>query len=313
MVQDTDKATPGANTALSAEAVAGLEWLGRLAHQGARLFTDESGEASASDTTGGNATGGNTAGSAMLAGLATGAVETIGNLEARYDLPALAEELLGTLDALRRSGLLQRLRDNAAFINDSLDVITPLAGTLVQRLQALPLAQRQAELARLSQLWQRLLALEAFWREHLAGETVQRLIRLGEFFAEHEVEQTVGETLVLLQRLSDNGVLQQLGDLGDWFAGLEDSVNIEALLATWVQEGRKLPLARLRQLAQGVQQAMDAAHEDETRLGGMRGLMHLLGDREVQRGLRLLSTLPAYLEQQNGLDVSDSAGSASRH
>lgn len=219
-----------------------------------------------------------------------------GDWYARYDLPQLVESTLGALDALRRAGLLDAVRDNAAFIADSWQLLQPQLAQLVETAGTIPWQRLQQHAQRLDRLLVQLDAVATFVDDHLADKLTGLGVELGALWAQTEADATLRESLETLAALRRNGTLRRLRDASDQLDALVRSVDLDALASDFVKvdAGGKGGLAQvvglLRALDQVVQQAPSAR-------GGLGGLVKLLRDPEVQQGMEVIARLPAALKQ----------------
>ncbi|MEJ2059521.1 MAG: DUF1641 domain-containing protein, partial [Gammaproteobacteria bacterium] len=143
-------------------------------------------------------------------------------------------------------------------------------------------------------------AVSAFIDQHLAGDLAALAVQLTEFVQQNETDAALGDLLTTLGKLHRNGTLRRLGDLSDLLAGVEESVDLVALLGDVVHDADKLSVGKALQMMKSAEQAFeDAQHAgDHQDYGGWRGLLHLMSDKDVQKGLRLISILPGYLEKR---------------
>jgi hypothetical protein len=115
-------------------------------------------------------------------------------------------------------------------------------------------------------------------------------------FARREaLGESLQDLLHTLGHLHRNGSLAWLRDMSDYLEDLEQQRLPGSLAGQGIGSAASLS-DRARKLLQGVHSAMDDAASDADHLGGVKGLLHLLRDPEVQRGLRALAVLPTYLE-----------------
>lgn len=240
-----------------------------------------------------------------LAGPTTAGIDRLGKLYARYDLVELADKLIATVDALERAGLLRLLRDNAEFIGDSLDTLVPVLSKWLGDIAQRPIDDLKADVETLFKTLRRLRLMGDFVEENLAGELTAGTVRLSGFLQENETDQAIGELVVLLGRLHRNGLLTRAGDLADYLAGLTEGTDVESLTGRMVQDAPRQRLEQLSWLIRSAEQAMNDMQEDDAQLGGVSGLIHLLRDKDVQKGLRMLSVLPGYM---NGKRTTNGSG-----
>jgi len=240
-----------------------------------------------------------------LAGPATESLDRLGRLHARHDLLELGENLIATVDALERAGLLRLVRDNAEFIGDSLDTLIPMLSQWMEQLGQLPVEELKADVEMLFKTLRRLRLMGDFVEENLAGDIVANTVRISGFMQDNQTDQAIAELLVLVGKLHRNGLLNRAGDMADYLAGMTEGTDAESLAGSMVEDASQLHFEQLSRLLHGAERAMDDVQNDASHLGGITGLMHLLRDKEVQKGLRMLSVLPGYM---NGKPTTNGSG-----
>lgn len=223
--------------------------------------------------------------------------QAAGRAYAMHDLPALAEEIIETLAAWREAGLLRLLRDNAQPLGEVLALLAPLAGELVTRLRTLPAERLRDEIAQWQTIYTKVQAARGFLDGALAEELTAQLVNAGRFWQENNLEDALGDLLDTVVHIHESGMFARLREMADYLDASDRAFDRSALMADLVKAADSTPLRRVVQLMTGLDQAIDDAGRDEARLGGTGGLFHLLRDKQVQKGLRTLSVLPAYLEQ----------------
>lgn len=233
-----------------------------------------------------------------LSGVATEGLNRLGELAARRDLPKLAEQLFTTLDALERAGMLRLIQDNAEFVGNSIDTLLPILSQWMTELTRMPVDELKADLAAAFKTLRRVRLLGDFVDEHLAGALTSNVVHTSEFLQRNQTDQALIDMLVLLGRMHRNGTLSSLGDFSDYLAGLTEGTDPESLAGNMVQDAPHRRLEQLMRWVHSVESAMQEIEDDDAQLGGFSGLMHLLRDKEVQKGLHMLSILPTYLDRQ---------------
>ena len=222
-----------------------------------------------------------------------------GDWYARYDLPALAESTLGALDALHRAGLLDAVRDNAAFVAESLATLTPMLGQWTEAAKNIPWQRLQQHARTADRLLTQLEAISTFIDQHLAGKLVELGVEMGQLWADTEADTSLREALETLAVLRRNGTLRRLRDASDQLDALLKSVNLDALASDFVQVGGdgKGGMVEVVALLLNLLRALDqAARSAPTAKGGLGGLLKLLRDPEVQQGMEVIARLPAALQ-----------------
>ncbi|HKK05509.1 MAG TPA: hypothetical protein VKA50_06630 [Gammaproteobacteria bacterium] len=223
--------------------------------------------------------------------------QTAGEVYAEHDLPALAREVIETIAAWREAGLLQTLRDNARPIAETLALLAPLTGELIAQLRDLPLDKLRDELGEWQTLYAKLKAARAFFDDEVADALTGQLVEAGRFWQENDLEATLTDLLRTVARLHESGMLARIRELADYLDASAQDLDRPALVTDLVKAADKTQLHRMGQFMEGLDQAMEDAGRDEGHLGGTGGLLHLLRDKQIQKGLRTLFILPVYLEQ----------------
>ena len=233
-----------------------------------------------------------------LAGPAGAKLERLGEFDAEHNLTELTAAFIQAVNALNQAGLLHLIRDNAQFIADSLEVIAPLAAQWMEQLSRLPADEFKTDAAFALRLLRKTRLLGEFAQQHLAGELTGNMNEATEFIQRNQTDKALAELLVQLGRLHRSGMLTRLGDLAEYLSGLEEGSDFRKLAGSMVDAAPEGTLGQLPQLLHGLDQVVRDTREDESRLGGYSGLIHLLRDPQVQKGLRMLAQLAAHLEQQ---------------
>lgn len=233
--------------------------------------------------------------SGPFAGPLTGMVNRSMALATRYDTGALAEELLDTTEALRASGLLTLLRDNAELIAESIRQLTPLLAKLPNNLADLPLSDLGNGLSRLHAWLDKADVLGAYVSENFAGPAVGWSVEAVDFARREELSDSLVDVLKTVGHLHRNGTLSWLREISDTVELRRLARLLDGVAGDGVSSAASIS-ERARTLFKGVQDAMHDAEEDSGHLGGIGGLLHLLRDSEVQQGLRALAVLPTYLD-----------------
>lgn len=233
-------------------------------------------------------------------GPATAALGRLGELDSRHDLATLTEKFVQTVDTLEQAGLLRLLRDNAEFIANTVDVLAPLAVQWLEQLSRLPADELRQDVAFALEALRKTRLLTEFAREHLGEELTARAIEAVRFVQHNQADEALTEMLVQLGRVYRSGMLARLGGLAEYIAGLEEGTDFRHLAGSLVDvvpdEGLE-GLGVLTKLLSGIDQAVKKAQQGGDELGGYAGMLHLLRDADVQKGLRVLTLLPTYLER----------------
>jgi hypothetical protein len=236
--------------------------------------------------------------SGPFAGPMTGALDRTLGMANRHDIGDLAEAVLDTAEALRASGLLALLRDNADLLAQSIRLLVPLLARLPETLNGLPLEELKQDVERLHRLMDKTDLLGEYVAEYFAGPAVRMSVDAADFARREALGESLRDLLQTLGHLHRNGSLAWLRDISDYLEDREQQRLLGSLAGQGIDGAASLT-ARTHKLLRGVQSAMDDAAADADQLGGVKGLLHLLRDADVQRGLRALAVLPAYLEDGN--------------
>ena len=217
-------------------------------------------------------------------------------LYGRYDLPALAENLLAAVQALQDSGALAFVRDNADLINGLLTQLPALTEALSGQLKDRSPAELQRQWTELMSVVQSVNAVSDFVREHLTPSTIETVVRAGQFLQDHQTDEALLDLLRTVGHLHRNGTLNALCELSDYVSASVTPLDRGALVENLLQELQDSSLARMLRLAESFDQAVAESRRDDGHYGGVSGLFHLLREPQVQEGLRMLATLPNRLE-----------------
>ncbi len=226
-----------------------------------------------------------------------------GNWNERYDLEGSMVELLDTLKVLRESGILSLIRENAAFMTESVALLSPFIPGIITKLKEVPFADFLSALQLFGELIPKLNATLEFLKGPAGGAIVAKLKELGDIWQETAADSTIVEALRLLKQLQDDGNLQRVADLSRQIGLFAETIDLETLLGQFIRENQNSPLlnsaASLLQTGKLMAAALaDAAeHEATGKAGGISGLYHMLKDPDVQRGMRVVAVLPVYLEK----------------
>ena len=227
-----------------------------------------------------------------------------GDWNERYALDESLRELLETVQALCAAGVLRLLRENAAFVMESLDLLRPLLPKLLEILKSVPLEELVAAGRSLAELLPKVQALIHFLQGAAGQDLVRALRRAGDLWEETRADESVVATLKLLRRLQEDGNLERLADLSEQIGLLAETIDLSALVGNLIEENRDNPLlssfAALVHLGKSLSHALAESAEHAAKgdhRGGISGLYHMLKDPEVQRGMRVVAALPVYLEK----------------
>ncbi len=233
------------------------------------------------------------------AGPATAALDRIGELDGQYDLVALTEKLIDTVSALDRAGLLDLIRDNAQFVSDSMEVLRPMATQWMERIREVPVDELKADAAFALDMLHKARLMASFIEANLSGGLTGKTVELTAFIEQNQTDKALAEAFVQLGRIYRSGLLARLGDLSEYIAGLEEGTDLESQVGSVVKAIPGDTLGTSFKLLRSVSKAMAGIQEDpHEKLGGFSGLLHVMRDKEVQKGLRLLARTAGRIDEQ---------------
>ncbi len=227
----------------------------------------------------------------------------VGQWNEHFEWEAGIGELLETIRVLHEAGVLRRVRENAAFVSETLQLLAPLAPKMLEALQAIPIAEWVAAAQGLGSLLSRVEDVLNFFKGPAGSALVAKLEELGGLWEETAADTTVRTTLRALKQLREDGDLQRLADIGRQIGLLAGSTDMESWIGPFIKQvGDGSTLTSVVQMARSgkaMAQAFAEAieHEPQEQMGGLSGLYHMLKDPDVQRGLRVAAVLPTYLEK----------------
>ncbi|MET0028090.1 MAG: DUF1641 domain-containing protein [Candidatus Thiodiazotropha sp.] len=234
--------------------------------------------------------------SGPLAEPASGSITRFMNLATQHDLPEITESLVETLEALHHSGLLKVIAQNADLIAGSIQLLVPLIGTLTEQIDRQPWQQIKQDQQRLHELLDKVEILQTTMRQQFAGPAVRWSVDAVNFAQQETLGESIKDLLQTLGHLHRNGSLAWLRNTSDYLDRDTQAQLLAELTSPQVADRAAGIPAKARRLLQQLQAAVDDASQDTPNLGGIKGLIHLLRDPEVQRGLRVLAVLPGFLD-----------------
>ncbi|MHB8886592.1 MAG: hypothetical protein ACYC5H_16215 [Methylovirgula sp.] len=217
-------------------------------------------------------------------------MQRAGDLFEKHDLLGLLDDVLATLGALRSSGLLAIVRDNAAFVAESWQQLQPVALQLLDATQQVPWATLKQDLATLSDLLSKLHAIDAFFSTHLASRATETVVELGELWQRTELDAALRDVAETLGALHRDGNLGRLQDASALLAGVLQNSELDGIIAgihKSMNDGAAvtaLPsmLRTLGELARTWQQSQSALNDANAPKGGWIGLFRILRDPGTQ-------------------------------
>ncbi|MGC9239880.1 MAG: DUF1641 domain-containing protein [Acidithiobacillus sp.] len=238
-----------------------------------------------------------------------------GDWNERYAVDDSLQEVLETVKALREAGVLRLLRENAAFVVESLDLLRPLLPKLLDTLKTVPMEELITALRSLAEILPKAQALFAFLQGAAGQDLVRALRRAGDLWEETRADESIVAALKLLRRLQEDGNLARLADLSEQIGLLAQTIDLPALVGSLIEENRDNPLlnsfAAAMHLGKSLSQALAESAEHAAKgdhRGGLGGLYHMLKDPEVQRGMRVVAALPVYLEKSGVIPARSGTG-----
>ena len=226
-----------------------------------------------------------------------GIVQQLGQSYADYDIPTLLTSLLETLKAYQESGLLKKAQDNAALINDSIELLTPLTSELLEKLKDFPFAEIKQELADFHAFYKKIAVTRDFVEKYVASELNQYLVDGARFWQENELQESVADLLTTISHLHKTGAFTRMREFADYLASATEEINFEALIKDSIATMKHINLSKVEHFSESLDYAMEDATRNESSMGGAAGLFRLLRSKDVQKGLRTLSVLPIYLDK----------------
>ena len=227
----------------------------------------------------------------------TGAVQELSQSVSDYDLPTLLISALESLKAYQESGLLKKAQDNAALINDSIDLLTPLTGELVEKLKEFSFAEIKQELTELRTVYKKIAISWQLLEKYFVPEISQNLIDSAAFWQENELQDSLADFLKTVSHLHKTGTFERIREFSDYLAVVNEQIDFDALMKDSIAAIKNVNLDKVGRLSESLDKAMEDASRHESTMGGASGLFRLLRNKDVQKGLRTLSILPVYLDK----------------
>ena len=227
----------------------------------------------------------------------------LGQWDEQYHLVESLEEILGTLDCLRETGILRWLRENADFLRDNAQLLQGFLPTILDRAREIPWSVLPQLLELTAALLPRVQAILEFLQSDAGTDLVAALKRGGDLWEETRPDESLVAVLRLLRQLQEDGNLERIAERSRQIGLMAQAIPVESLLGQWMQEQQQGPLftslAAFVHSGKAMAKALaDAAeHEEQGKAGGIAGLYHMLKDPDVQRGMRAVAVLPVYLEK----------------
>ncbi|MBU2753517.1 DUF1641 domain-containing protein [Acidithiobacillus sp. CV18-2] len=227
----------------------------------------------------------------------------LGEWNERYELETSIEELLSSVYALRRAGVLQWVTDNAEFLRDNVELIRGFVPQILDVVRDIPWATLVQAMQTLGDVMPKVQAFQEFLQTGAGNDLVAQLKKLGDLWEETRADESIVAALRVLRQLQEDGNLQRVADLSRQIGLLAETIPLESLLGQLMQEQEKGPLmtslGTLLHSGKAMAKALEdaAEHEAQGKAGGISGLYHMLKDPDVQRGMRVVAVLPVYLQK----------------
>lgn len=239
------------------------------------------------------------------------AAQKAGDFYERHDVVGLADEVLSTLGALRDSGLLAAVRDNAAFLAESWQQLQPMLQQLLPLAQSIPWATLKQDMAMLMALLEKLRAFGEFFDQHLAAQTAETLSELGDLWQRTQLDAALRDAALTLGALHRDGTLARLRDLSGLLAGVAQNSEFDSLAHGAIEAAAKAQaLAALPQLVQNLNKMAEAWMATERTaqppVGGIGGLLRIVRDPSLQRLMQRMAAMA------HAIDPAAPANGASR-
>jgi len=215
----------------------------------------------------------------------------------RNDVPELLHDVLATLRSLRDSGVLDLLRENADLFMQTLELARTLLDAAWSRLDGLDLEAVRNDVQFAAATLRRARTVSEFVDANLSEDLAAQLSTVLELASREDLTGTLGDTIRTLAHLRANGTLELLRESSDYLTDAIGSVDRRELVPELVRRFEQLPLRKLSRLGGATERALADARRESDELGGVRGLLRLLTDRQVQTGLVALASLLRELEQ----------------
>lgn len=240
----------------------------------------------------------------------TEAVQNIGNLFERHDIPGLLVELASTANALRQSGLLAFVRNNAAWITESGGQLSPLLLQGLQSAREIPWDTLRQDMATASALVSKLHTLAEFYEQYWAAHMTEKLVDIGTLWQQQNLDEALLDAAKTLSALHRNGSLALARDLSAILSDMAQNSGADNLAASAVQklEGMQglaqlpLLLKTLGDVAQAWQHSAEEVHGPDTPKGGLVGMVKLLRNPAVQEFVQRIIVTAQHVEPSAAYD-----------
>lgn len=218
---------------------------------------------------------------------------------AQYDFPALAQSVLEAANALHQAGWFAYVRDHAEFVANSLETLEPLLAKWMEAAGKLPVEKLRADLEWLVEQLSRGREISEFVKMKWSPELVEYVVAGTRYVQEKELVPALRDLVELLSKLHQAGLYEKLGQVAEFAGRLDEGVDIELLAGQMVHKIPPDSLDMIKQMLGGAKEALEEVGAHEKEFGGIKGLLYLLRDKNVQKGLHVMATVPAWLSDHN--------------
>lgn len=145
-------------------------------------------------------------------------------------------------------------------------------------------AEQWQALGRLADRYQRVEDAGGFVARQFGGALTERTLELAELVQDPNFARTLRELNQTLTVLAETGLLARLREFLSFAAESETYLDTDRLIGELTKNAGKLPLAQISAILRGD----ETVSARKLPVGGWSGLLHVLRDAEVQRGLVVL-------------------------
>ncbi len=241
------------------------------------------------------------------------AAQKAGDFYEKHDVVGLADDMLSTLGALRDSGLLAAVRNNAAFLAESWQQLQPMLQQLLPLAQSIPWATLRQDMEMLMALLEKLRAFGEFFNQNLAAQTTETLSELGDLWQRTQLDAALRDAAVTLGALHRDGTLARLRDASGLLAGVAQNSDFDSLVHGAIDAtGKAQALAALPELVQNLNKMAEAWMATERTAqppaGGIGGLLRIMRDPSLQRLMQRMAVMAHAIDP-----AANGAGRPSAH
>ena len=222
-----------------------------------------------------------------------------GELYARYDVPAITQSVLEAADALHRAGWFAFIKDNAEFVAQSIETLEPLIRQWIDASGKVSTEKMKTDLKWLMELLSRGREISEFVQAQWSSDLAEYVVAGTQYVQQQELLPVMRDLVGLLTKLHQAGLYEKLGLVADYAGRIDEGVDVELLAGQMVHKIPPNSLALVKQVMGGAKEALEEVEAHEKEFGGLKGLLYLLRDKNVQKGLHIMATLPALLSENN--------------